>query len=110
MRMSGFLVGGLVGAAAVMYFSKKRPGMMAWASHAITDMGSRSAGSRVASGMMNMKDSWKEQAKSATSKLTNQSTNNKQENWEQIEAIVNSDPEIKKEADKIKAETASVTH
>lgn len=38
MKLSGFLIGGLVGAAAVTYMSKKRPGALAMAANAMSDI------------------------------------------------------------------------
>ncbi|MDQ0058223.1 hypothetical protein [Paenibacillus harenae] len=108
MRLSGFIVGGLVGAVATMYVSRKRPGTFAWATSAVSKAASNMMGNTV-SKVMN-KGFMNEAAGAVIPKHTDAAAGKSEAAWEQIEAIVNSDPAIKKEADKIKAESSAFTH
>lgn len=104
MRMSGIMLGGLIGAAATLYFTRKRPGAVAWATSAMSDIASKSV-SKVMNG------NWKQEAaKALAPKHTENTAENSAAAWEQINAIVNSDPVVKREVNKIKAESSSVSH
>lgn len=107
MRLSGFIIGGLVGAAATMYVSRKRPGTFAWATSAVSNAASNMMGKTV-SNMMN--NGYMQEASGFAPKHTDATAGRSEAAWEQIEAIVNSDPAIKKEAEKIKAESSAITH
>ncbi|WP_156889582.1 hypothetical protein [Paenibacillus harenae] len=108
MRLSGLIVGGLIGAAATVYFSNRRPGAMAWAGNALSDVSSKVA-SKSMSKIWNAK--WNAGGAAAMApKRSDDTAASSEAAWEQIEAIVESDPVIKKEAAKIKAESSSVAH
>ncbi|NIK77555.1 gas vesicle protein [Paenibacillus castaneae] len=107
MRLRGLLIGGIIGAAATVYLSRRKPGLVTWAANAASEVGSSVA----------KKSMSKIMSKSFTSKATalapkhSDGTAEKSEAaWGQIESIVNSDPELKKEADKIKAESSAFAH
>ncbi|RIX53458.1 hypothetical protein D3P08_08430 [Paenibacillus nanensis] len=104
MRMSGIMLGGLLGAAATLYLSRKRPGAMAWASSAMSDIASKSV-TKVMNG------GWKKEAAAALAPKHSEDTAAKSAAaWEQINAIVESDPSVKREVNKIKAESSSHSH
>jgi hypothetical protein len=107
MKLSGFLVGGLIGAAATVYVSRKRPGAIAWAAGALSDISSNVVNKSVS---MMMNKSWKQEAAVMVPKHTDDSAAKSEAAWGQIEAIVNSDPNLKREAEKIKAESSSLAH
>ncbi|MBD2869625.1 hypothetical protein [Paenibacillus arenilitoris] len=107
MRLSGLLVGGLLGAAATVYLSKRRPGAVAWAGHALSDVSSRIARKSMSKIMNN---NWKEEAVTMAPKHSDDTAAKSEAAWEQIEAIVESDPAVKREAEKIKAESSSISH
>lgn len=107
MKLSGFVVGGLLGAVATVFVSRRRPGAVAWAASAVSDVCSTVIGKSV-SRMMN-KD-WKHEAASMAPKHSDDTAEKSEAAWGQIEAIVNNDPDLKREADKIKAESSSLTH
>ncbi|HTG71527.1 MAG TPA: hypothetical protein VL921_19875 [Candidatus Udaeobacter sp.] len=103
MKLRGFLVGGLIGAAATMFISRRQPGAMSWAANAITDV-TRKSVSRM------MSKSIKEEAVNLAPKHSDDTAVKSEAAWGQIEAIMNSDPALKREADKIKAESSAHTH
>ncbi|MFB9325261.1 hypothetical protein ACFFSY_04920 [Paenibacillus aurantiacus] len=107
MRMTGFIIGTITGMAAAAYLSKKRPGMVAWAGAATGDIISSMKGKAV-SAVMNRKFG---QAQSAAQPASANSagTANSTESWGQIEMLVNSDPEVKRQAEEIASE-APTTH
>lgn len=107
MRLSGLLVGGIIGAAATMYVSRKRPGAMNWAASALSDV-SKSVARKSVSKMMSK--SIGNEASSRAPKHSDDTVVKSEAAWGQIEAIVNSDPDLKREADKIKAESSAVAH
>ncbi|MGM0880500.1 MAG: hypothetical protein ACQEXQ_05590 [Bacillota bacterium] len=107
MKLSGFLVGGLIGAAATVYVSRKRPGAIAWAAGAVSDISSNVVGKSVS---MFMNKNWKQEAAVMAPKHTDDSAVKSEAAWGQIEAIVNSDPDLKREAEKIKAESSTLAH
>ncbi|KRE54346.1 hypothetical protein [Paenibacillus sp. Soil522] len=107
MKLSGFLVGGLIGAAATMYVSRRQPGAVSWAANAISDVCSsvtRKSVSKI------MSKSFKEEAVNLAPKHSDDTAVKSEAAWGQIEAIVNSDPAVKREADKIKAESSAQIH
>lgn len=104
MRMSGIMLGGIIGAAATLYLTRKRPGAIAWASSAMSDIASKSV-TKVMNG------DWKKEAAKALAPKQSENTAAKSAAaWEQINAIVDSDPTLKREVNKIKAESSSVSH
>lgn len=103
MKLRGFLVGGLIGAAATMFISRRQPGAMSWAANAITDVTRKSV-----SKMMNK--SVMEEAVNLAPKHSDDTAVKSEAAWGQIEAVINSDPALKREADKIKAESSAHTH
>ncbi|MGG1635673.1 hypothetical protein AB4Z45_27075 [Paenibacillus sp. MCAF9] len=107
MRLSGFLVGGIIGAAATVYLSRRKPGAVSWAAHAFSDVCSNVARNSVAK---MMSKSVKENASALSPKHSDDTAVKSEAAWGQIEAIVNSDPSLKKEADKIKAESSAFSH
>lgn len=107
MRLNGFLVGGLIGAAATVYIARRRPGAIAWAAGAMSDVSSNVIGKTV-SRMMN--NNQMNNAATITPKQSDGTAVKSEAAWEQIEAIVNSNPGVKREAEKIKAESSRLTH
>lgn len=91
MRMGAFLLGGIVGAACVMYLSKNK-GMM------ITSWDQ--AGQTVGKMMKTAKHSMQHAAMGALDSTLSRKTE-KQSDMEQIEQIVNEDPELKNQVNKI---------
>ncbi|MBD3918767.1 hypothetical protein H8B09_08400 [Paenibacillus sp. PR3] len=107
MRMSGFIIGGLLGMAAALYASRKRPGMAAWAVDATGDLMS-SARKRLMGRVMERKlSSWTKEAADATPKRSAASAGNSAAAWQQIGALIESDPEVKRETEAIMKSTAS---
>jgi hypothetical protein len=104
MRWTGFLLGGLAGAAAAVYMAKRRPGMFAWASTAAGEVWEGWT-SRAANAMVNRK--FGNETMQAKPKNINGVVNNTGEAWTQIQTLVNSDPNVKQEAEKIVAEAQS---
>lgn len=97
MRMRGFLVGGLVGAAAAMYFSKNNRPMLTGAIN--WDQAVDKAGQFVRSAK-NMWDT------SSLLKTSNQSNDTSTEmstgtNLDQIKNVVSKEPDLQREVDKI---------
>ncbi|OBZ17819.1 MULTISPECIES: hypothetical protein [Bacillales] len=107
MKLSGFLVGGLIGAAATVYVSRRRPGAVSWAANAVSDVCSSVARKSVSK---IMSKSFKEEAANLSPKHADDTAVKSEAAWGQIEAIVNSDPALKRETDKIKAESSAVAH
>ncbi|WP_054024348.1 hypothetical protein [Bacillus sp. FJAT-28004] len=107
MKLSGFLVGGLIGAAATVYVSRRRPGAVSWAANAFSDVCSTVARKSVAK---MMSKSMNQNASALSPKHSDDTAVKSEAAWGQIEAIVNSDPALKKEADKIKAESSAIAH
>lgn len=107
MRLRGLLLGGIIGAAATVYVSRRKPGLVAWAASAASDVCStvaRKSVSKIMSKGMNMG------ASTLTPKPSDDTAGKSEAAWAQIESIVNSDPALKQEADKIKAESSSFAH
>lgn len=107
MKLNGFLVGGLIGAAATVYISRRKPGAMSWAANAMSNAYSAVARKSV-SGMMGKPSM--DGAANLDPKHSENTAVRSEAAWEQIKAIVNSDPAIRHEADKIKAEASAHTH
>ncbi|EFM09804.1 conserved hypothetical protein [Paenibacillus curdlanolyticus YK9] len=107
MKMSGFIVGGLLGMAAAMYAARKRPGLAAWAVDAAGDMMS-SAKNRMISKVVERKmTKWSKGAAHAAPKPSAASADSTAEAWKQLGALVESDPELKRETEAIMASAGS---
>ncbi|MFD1955761.1 hypothetical protein ACFSL6_16725 [Paenibacillus thailandensis] len=101
---SGFIVGGLIGAAAAMVWARRRPAAAARLTEAVSGMGSRLAGWAV-SGWVNR--SW-DKAADAVPKPSSDTEANSKSNLNKIEAILNSDPALKQEVSRIREEASDV--
>lgn len=108
MKLSGLLFGGLVGAAATLYVSRKKPGAVAWASSAMSDMCASAAGK--AFSMMAGGAKWKAEAMKSAPKPSADTAATSAAAWERIESFIQSDPAVKLEVDKIKADSAAISH
>jgi gas vesicle protein len=90
MRMSGFVLGGILGAAAAMYFSKNNKPMM------FTNW--NQAGQAV----NKMMDTAKDKIMGVTGMNNNNNTAfNENPNLDRVEQIVHEDPQLKQEVDEI---------
>ncbi|MUT65511.1 hypothetical protein [Paenibacillus sp. NEAU-GSW1] len=105
MKLGGFLFGSVLGMAAAVYVARKRPGTAAWASAALASACSM-VGRKTVS-MMTNSANWKAQAVSSAPKRTDGTAAKSEGSWAQIEALVNSDPKLKAQADQIMAESSS---
>ncbi len=93
MRMSSFVVGGLVGAAAVMYFSRNNKSMALGSLNQV--MG------RTKNSMMDFASSAMSQGMNKNMSSHKQSKADKQAGLDKVEKIINEDPSVKAEVDKI---------
>lgn len=107
MKLSGMLVGGLLGAAATMYVARKRPGAFAWASSAVSDACASIVGKTMDKVIS---ANWKKEAAKAAPKYSDDNVKSSAAALEQIEAFVESDPAVKREVDRIKSESSSIAH
>lgn len=107
MRLSAIVLGGIIGAAATLYVSRKRPGAVAWAANAMSNV-CESVAQRSVSMLMNM--DWKKEETKLSSKPKDEAAGASSAAWDQIEAFVKSDPELKREINQIKAESSSLSH
>lgn len=107
MKLSGFVFGGLIGAAAALYVSRKRPGAAAWAASAVSDVCSNVARKSM-SRWLNA--DWKKEAAELAPKPIDDTAEKSAAAWNQIEAFIDSDPKLKHEINKIKAESSSLSH
>ncbi|MGU3470336.1 hypothetical protein ACLBWT_04115 [Paenibacillus sp. D51F] len=107
MKLGGFIAGSLIGAAAALYVARKRPGAAAAASGIAGKLWSKAAG-RAMSGMIRNKSGATPRRSPVRSSSGNGSSRVADSgSWERIAALVNSDPEVKKESEKIIAEASS---
>lgn len=104
MKMNGFLLGALCGAAAMFYVGRQKPGMTSLAGATMEKMWS-GMGKGMLLGAMNRGNN----RKSAMKPNKAAGASNHEEAWSSIEAIVSSDPEVKRETEKILAESGSGT-
>ncbi|MBB3109252.1 hypothetical protein FHS18_001304 [Paenibacillus phyllosphaerae] len=105
MRLTGFIMGTVAGMMTAAYLSKKRPGMVAWAGAATGDMLSSVKGKAI-SAVMNRKFGRETNAATAaaptsTAVKTAGSSTNSTDSWNQIEVLMNADPQVKAEAEEI---------
>jgi|GEM_PF-432952 len=101
MRMSGFVIGGLLGMAAALYASRKRPGMAAWAVDATGEMMSSVRKKLIGRAVERKLSSWSKEAADAAPKQSAASEGNSAAAWQQIGALIESDPEAKRETEAI---------
>lgn len=101
MRLSGFIVGGLLGAAAAMYASRKRPGMTGWAVEAAGGMVSSAKNKLVGKVMERKLNQWGKEAVHEAPKPSAASAESSADAWRQIGALVESDPALKRETQAI---------
>ncbi|MCQ6558064.1 hypothetical protein [Paenibacillus mendelii] len=104
MKWSGFIIGGIAGMAAVAYMSKKRPGWVAWAGTAAGEAVSGMKGRAINAVM---KQKFGPETTVTAPKHSSASRGRNSEAWGQIEMIMNSDPEVKREAEQIAAQNPS---
>ncbi|PZD93499.1 hypothetical protein DNH61_23040 [Paenibacillus sambharensis] len=128
MRMSGFLVGGIVGVMAAAYLAKRRPGSFAWVGDAASGLvaGAKSkmienaldrkfgkekqpnqAAAQNTAAMNNAAQST--MAPNAVSGTAGSSAQNQQQDssWNMIAQLMTSDPEVKNQAAQIMTEAAT---
>ncbi|KQO17432.1 hypothetical protein [Paenibacillus sp. Leaf72] len=106
MRLRGFLLGGLAGAAAALYVARKRPGTAALAAGVLA-----SACSTIGHKAMSLwNNDWTKKAVNKGPKRTDDTAGKFGDGWVQIEAMMNSDPELKQQAEEIMAESSNKTH
>ncbi|MBW7473478.1 hypothetical protein K0T92_01815 [Paenibacillus oenotherae] len=105
MRWTGFLLGSLAGMAAAAYVAKKRPGMFAWATAACTSMATGLKGRTIDAVISRKLGSKSSSASASTSaKEKGAAPEDSAAAWGQIEMLMNSDPTVKREAERIAAE------
>lgn len=104
MKWNGFIMGGIVGVAAAAYFSRKRPGAFAWAGSAAGDLMSGMKG-RLIETALNRKFG-PEPKRKQTAAAAHADGNS----WDTIESMVKSDPEVKREAERILSSSSSASH
>ncbi|AJY77198.1 hypothetical protein [Paenibacillus beijingensis] len=102
MKFGGFLLGTLCGAAAVFYVASRKPGMTALAGAAAGKMWTN-----MGKGMMLGVSTRGVSGKTAGKPDTAAAASDHKEAWSSIESIVSSDPEVKRETEKILAESGS---
>lgn len=97
MRMSGFLVGGLVGAAAAMYFSKNNRPMLTGA------INWNQAVDKAGQFVRSTKNMWDTSSILQTSNQSNDTASEKSmgTNLDQIKNVVSKEPELQHEVNKI---------
>lgn len=104
MRISGFLVGGIVGIAAAAYMTRKNPGSLAWAA--------RTTDGLVTGVKHMMIEKALDRKFGADTRETKkqagaQQTTGDSSSWNTIESIVNADPNVKRQAEAIMAEASA---
>lgn len=105
--MSGFIIGGLLGMAAALYASRKRPGMAAWAVDATGEMMSSAKNKLIGRVVQRKFRSWTKEAADVTPKRSAASAGNSAAAWQQIGALIESDPEVKRETEAIMRSASS---
>lgn len=108
MKLSGLLFGGIIGAAATIYVARKKPATVAWAAGAMSELCSNMTRKSVAK-FMNAANGKKE-AVGLAPKPSDDTAGKSEAAWEQIEAILEKDPSLKREVNKIKAESSALSH
>lgn len=139
MRMGGFIVGGIVGMAAAAYLSKNRPGVISWMGSTTGDIvsnmrdkmmggalnqqfggmnskagsaGTTAGGTSFGNAGASMQTAGSSHTGAGTSKSSTAKASSKDsKSWNTIEMMVNSDPEVKRQADEVLASSSSpATH
>ena len=105
MRLSGFILGGIVGMAAAAYMAQKRPGSLAWAGNATGQLVSGMKG-RILETALTRKFGADAAPKEPHKKSAGE-TAKSEESWETIEHLLSSDPEAKAAANEIIADSGS---
>lgn len=106
MKVGGFLFGSLFGAAAVVLISRRKSGMAALAGAAANRLFT-SAGKVTGSGLSSSKSDNTSQAAKQNRYSAASSKESDAEVWSRLEAIVGSDPDVKKVTGKILDESVS---
>lgn len=99
MRLTSFLLGGVVGAAAVMYMYRNNKQMMV----SFSQMGDNMT-KMMDKFMMNVAD------KGINARLGKQNQNNDKANLNQVEELMNKDPHVKTEVNEILTQNHVTTH
>lgn len=107
MRISGFLVGGLVGIAAAAYLSRRSPGSLAWAARTTDGLVSSLKLMMIEKALDRKFGAEPKQADKQAAPRT--STDSDKSSWKTIESMVNADPQLKQTADQIIAEASAST-
>jgi len=117
MRLGSILIGGMIGAMATVYLSQKRPGAIAWAANTMNSACSsamKGAISRWAVWSANSAKSSQEHKRQfdagSAAKDKSIKAETSADDWRKLETLINGDPEVKRETDKIKAESSAVNH
>jgi len=105
MKWNGFIMGGIVGVAAAAYLSRKRPGAFAWAGNATGDLMSGMKGRLIETALKRKFGSETKGKQSGTA-----ASRSDEKSWDTIEALLNGDPEVKRQADRILSESSSASH
>jgi hypothetical protein len=109
MKWRGLLLGGLIGAGATLYIARKRPGAVAWAAGAMSGICHAATGKMMGS-MLRSKSGRSKQLSKSSTRNAGKTDKSSRETWMQMEQWIQSDPEVKQEVDKIKAEASAATH
>jgi hypothetical protein len=105
--MSGFIIGGLLGIAAVVYASRKRTGIAAWAADATGEMMSSARSKMFGRVMQHKLNNWTKEAADSAPKRSTASAESSDAAWQQIGALIESDPEVKRETEAIMRSASS---
>ncbi|GGF87698.1 hypothetical protein [Paenibacillus abyssi] len=108
MKWSTFIAGGLVGMTAVAFLANKRPGALTWMSSAAGDvwsgMKNRGLGKIVTTNMADLSNKAVPKSEGGSEEASGKA-------WLQIGQLLEKDPKVKQEADKILADnTAAEPH
>ncbi|MHA7963629.1 hypothetical protein ACX93W_05730 [Paenibacillus sp. CAU 1782] len=109
MKWRGLIIGGLLGATATLYISRKRPGAVAWAAGAMSELCHAATG-KMAGSMFRSKSGGSQQLAKSVKGDAGRNDKSSRETWMQMEQWIQSDPEVKREVEKIKAESSAAAH
>jgi hypothetical protein len=107
MRLSGFILGGIVGIAAAAYMSQKKPGSLAWAGNATGQLVTGMKGRIVETALTRKFGSEMASKPNAKQHTGSNGSGKSEESWKTIESLLNSDPEVKAAANEIMADTSA---
>jgi hypothetical protein len=102
MRISGFILGGICGMMAASYLSKKRGGVISWASSAAGNMMSGAKDKMVGSALN------RKFGRAGNDSGTDQAAGSNK-SWETIENLINSDPQLKQQTSELLSNSAKNT-